>query len=35
MKEMGPIDQLIGMIPGLGNAKQLRNLEVDESHLKD
>lgn len=34
MKEMGPIDQLIGMIPGLGNAKQLRNLEVDESHLK-
>ena len=34
MKEMGPIDQLVGMIPGLGSAKQLRNLEVDESHLK-
>src|SRR5690554_1246874 len=34
MKEMGPIDQLIGMIPGMGSAKQLRNLEVDESHLK-
>ncbi len=34
MKEMGPIDQLIGMIPGMGNAKQLQNLEVDESHFK-
>lgn len=34
MKEMGPIDQLIGMIPGMGNMKQLQNLEVDESHLK-
>ena len=34
MKEMGPIDQLIGMIPGLSGAKQLQNLEVDESHFK-
>ncbi|NMA99991.1 MAG: signal recognition particle protein [Firmicutes bacterium] len=34
MKEMGPIDQLIGMIPGMGSAKQLKGLEVDESHLK-
>ncbi|MFY9420104.1 MAG: signal recognition particle protein [Limnochordia bacterium] len=33
MKEMGPIDQLMGMIPGLG-AKQLRGLEVDDSHLR-
>ena len=33
MKGMGPIDQLIGMIPGLG-AKQLKGLEVDDSHLK-
>jgi len=33
MKEMGPIDQLMGMIPGLG-AKQFRGLEVDDSHLK-
>jgi signal recognition particle subunit SRP54 len=33
MKDMGPIDQLIGMIPGLG-AKQLKGLEVDDSHLK-
>ncbi|HPT84219.1 MAG TPA: signal recognition particle protein [Limnochordia bacterium] len=34
MKDMGPIDQLIGMIPGLGGAKQLQGLEVDDSHLK-
>jgi len=34
MKEMGPIDQLIGMLPGMGNMKQLKNLEVDESHFK-
>ncbi|HHW71594.1 MAG TPA: signal recognition particle protein [Firmicutes bacterium] len=34
MKDMGPIDQLIGMIPGLGGAKQLQGLEVDETHLK-
>jgi len=29
MKDMGPIDQLIGMIPGLG-AKQIKGLEVDD-----
>lgn len=34
MKDMGPIDQLIGMIPGLGGAKQLQGLEVDETHLR-
>jgi signal recognition particle subunit SRP54 len=34
MKEMGPIDQLIGMIPGLSSAKHLKGLEVDDSHLK-
>lgn len=34
MKQMGPIDQLLGMIPGMGNLKQLDGLEVDESHFK-
>lgn len=34
MKEMGPIDQLLGMIPGMGNMKQLQGMEVDDSHLK-
>ena len=34
MKQMGPIDQLIGMIPGMSNAKQLQGLEVDDGHLR-
>lgn len=34
MKQMGPIDQLIGMIPGMGNMKQLQGLEVDDAHLR-
>lgn len=34
MKQMGPIDQLVGMIPGMGNMKQLQNLEVDDTHLQ-
>lgn len=33
MKDMGPLDQLIGMIPGMGQAKQLKGLELDESHF--
>ena len=32
VKNMGPIDQLMGMIPGVG--KQLKGMEVDESQLK-
>ncbi len=33
MKKMGPLEDLIGMIPGVGNAKQLKNLKVDEKQL--
>ena len=33
MRRMGPIDQLLGMIPGLGNRKALRGLQVDEKQL--
>jgi signal recognition particle subunit SRP54 len=33
VKKMGPIDQILGMIPGLGNMKKLKNLEVDEKDL--
>lgn len=33
VKKMGPIDQIMGMIPGLGNMKKLKNLEVDEKDL--
>ncbi len=32
VKNMGPIDQLMGMIPGVG--KQLKNMEVDEGQLR-
>jgi len=34
IKQMGPLDQILGMLPGMGNMKQLKNLDVDESHLK-
>ena len=32
MKKMGPLDQLLGMIPGM-NAKALQGLSVDEKKL--
>lgn len=34
IKQMGPLDQLLGMLPGMGRMNQLKNLDVDESHLK-
>lgn len=34
VKKMGPLDQLLGMMPGMGNLKQLQGMEVDESHLQ-
>lgn len=33
LKKMGPLDQILGMLPGMGPVKQLKNLEVDEKHL--
>jgi signal recognition particle subunit SRP54 len=30
IRKMGSITDLLGMIPGLGNMKQLKNMEVDE-----
>ncbi len=35
VRSMGPLDQVLGMIPGLGGAKQLRKLqdEVDEKEF--
>ena len=32
MKKMGPLDQLIGLIPGL-NPKQMKGVEIDESQV--
>lgn len=34
IKKMGPLDQLLGMMPGMGKMKHIRDLQVDESHLK-
>ncbi len=33
IRKMGPLNDLIGMIPGMGKVKQLKNLKVDEREL--
>lgn len=33
IRKMGPLGDLLKMIPGMGKVKQLKNLEVDESEL--
>lgn len=33
VRNMGPIDQLLGMMPGLAGAGQLKGLQIDESEL--
>ena len=33
MRQMGPIDQILSMMPGLGNVKALKGLSVDEKQL--
>ncbi|AZR72346.1 signal recognition particle protein [Anoxybacter fermentans] len=33
VRNMGPLDQLLGMIPGMGKVKHLKNLQVDEKAL--
>ncbi len=32
LRKMGPLDQLLGMVPGMG--RQLKNLQVDEKDMK-
>lgn len=34
VKSMGPLEDILGMIPGLGQARQLKNIQVDEKELK-
>jgi len=34
VKQMGPLDQVLGMIPGLSGLMGRRQVQVDESHLK-
>lgn len=33
VRNMGPLDQVLGMIPGMAGAGQLKNLQVDEKQL--
>ncbi len=33
VRNMGPLDQVLGMIPGMAGASQLKNLQVDEKQL--
>lgn len=33
VRNMGPLDQVLGMIPGLSGANQVKNLQVDEKQL--
>ncbi len=33
VRNMGPIDEILGMIPGMGAAKQLKNIQVEEEQL--
>lgn len=33
VKKMGPLDQVLGMIPGLGNMKKMKDLQIDEKEL--
>ena len=33
VRKMGPLDQLLGMIPGLGKAKALKDLQVSEKEF--
>ncbi|MFW5986499.1 MAG: signal recognition particle protein [Halanaerobiales bacterium] len=33
VRNMGPLEEVLGMIPGLSGAKQLKNLQVDEKQL--
>jgi signal recognition particle subunit SRP54 len=34
MREMGPLDQLLGMLPGMSQSRQLRDLQPDERQLQ-
>jgi len=33
IKQMGPLDQVLGMLPGMGKAKGLKDLKVDEKQM--
>lgn len=34
VRKLGPLDQILGMIPGMGNLKKMQGVELDEKELK-
>jgi signal recognition particle subunit SRP54 len=34
LKQMGPLDQLLGMVPGFGNLKELKGISFDDKQMK-
>jgi len=34
VRKLGPLDQILGMLPGMGNMKKLQGMEFDEKELK-
>lgn len=34
VRKLGPLDQILGMLPGMGNLKKLQGMEFDEKELK-
>jgi len=34
MNKMGPLDEILAMLPGMGNLKQLKGMKVDEKQIK-
>lgn len=34
LKQMGPLDQLLGMVPGFGNLKELKGVSFDDKQMK-
>ncbi|HHY59196.1 MAG TPA: signal recognition particle protein [Clostridia bacterium] len=34
VRSMGPLEDILGMLPGLGQMKKLKNIQVDEKELK-
>lgn len=34
VRKLGPLDQLLGMIPGMGNMKKMQGVEVSEKEMK-
>ncbi|MBP2653161.1 MAG: Signal recognition 54 kDa protein [Firmicutes bacterium] len=34
VRKLGPLDQILGMLPGMGNLKKLKDVEIDEKQIK-